>query len=227
MGICGIEGLTYGVEDVARCTRFFEDWGLMLLERGEHGADFALPDHSTLHIRSMHDRGLPPARVPGSTVRETVWAVESDEHLAALAGELARDRPLAEGTDGTLHFTDDTGYAIGLRRTARHLDPEPLAQTNTVGCIKRMDQRAAAAFAFRSLPRRFVHVVYWVPFELERAQRFYVERLGFRPTESVVGAAHFLRSQSASDHHNLLLQQRGRNYGFQHVSRSRCATSTK
>jgi catechol 2,3-dioxygenase-like lactoylglutathione lyase family enzyme len=37
MGILGIDSVTYGVADVAQSTRFFEDFGLVALERGERG----------------------------------------------------------------------------------------------------------------------------------------------------------------------------------------------
>jgi catechol 2,3-dioxygenase-like lactoylglutathione lyase family enzyme len=218
MTICGIDSLLYGVEDVALCTRFFENWGLELAGSGRHGADFMLLDGTTLQLRSRHERSLPPPLVPGSSVRETVWGVDSLDSVAAIGAELSRDREVSEGPDGTVHAFDESGYAIAFRKSLRQAQREPLPQTNSPGCVQRTDARAAGAFPYRIRPRRFVHVVYWIPTELERARRFYTERLGFRVTESVTGAGHFMRCAPSGDHHNLFLQQVGRNAGFQHVA---------
>jgi hypothetical protein len=215
--ITGVESLTYGVEDIALCTRFFSDWGLDLVDSGRHGSDFRLRDGSSLHIRAVDDRALPPAPVRGSTVRETVWGLESADDVEAV-GAVLSDREVKRAADGTLRSRDETGYAIAFRPTARHLEPVAHAPANSVGRVGRMDERAEAALPYRIVPTRFVHVVNWVPFELERAMRFYVDRLGFRRTETVTGSGHFLRCNSAGDHHNLFLQQQGRNHGFQHIA---------
>ena len=218
MNITGVESLVYGVEDVASCTRFFTDWGLELSDRGRHGADFLLRDGSTLALRPIGDASLPPAVVQGSTVRDTVWGVEAKDDLQAVAAALSSDRDVSQAADGTLRSVDDGGYPISFRLTARHLEPTAHAPMNSVGRVGRIDARAEAALPYRVSPARFVHVVNWVPRELDRAMRFYVERLGFRRTETVTGVGHFLRCTGAGDHHNMFLQQKGLNHGFQHVA---------
>jgi hypothetical protein len=165
----------------------------------------------------MDDAALPPAVVGGSTLRETVWGVDDAAELEAIGTALGADRDVRSNT-GTLRCVDETGYAIGFRMTERHLEPAVHATANSVGRFGRIDQRAEAALPYRISPMRFVHVVNWVPFGLDAAMRFYVERLGFRRTETVRGAGHFLRCAPAGDHHNLFLQQSGRNHGFQHVA---------
>ena len=63
MKIIGVESVIYGVEDVAQSTRFHEDWGLELTNKGAAGSDFKLPDDTTVHIRAIDDSSLPPASV--------------------------------------------------------------------------------------------------------------------------------------------------------------------
>ncbi len=214
MAICGVESLVYGVEDLERCARFFEDWGLQpAVGRG----DWSLPDGTTIRLRAIGDRSLPPALVPGSTVRETVWGVDSRESLQAIGAELSRDREVTE-TSGTLHTVDQAGYAIAFRITGRKPLKADLPHVNSLRDIGRKDERARAALPYRVHPQRIVHLVSWVPRDIDAAMRFYVERLGFRLTESVDTSGHFLRCAAESDHHNLFLNCRGDNFGFQHVA---------
>jgi hypothetical protein len=219
MSIRGVESLLYGVEDLALACRFFEDWGLACRHRGERGADFALPDRTTVCLRPIDDHALPAPLVPGSTVRETVWGVDSGKDIDTIAAELAKDRAVRQSADGILHAVDDLGYAVGFKVTTREAVTMRLADTNTVGGVSRRDARAAAALAYRVRPQRFVHVVYWIPQRLlARARDFYVGRLGFCLTESVATSGHFLRCGPHGDHHNLFLNCRGDNFGFQHVA---------
>ncbi len=215
MAIRGVESLVYGVEDLERCARFFEDWGLEC-PPGER-SQWNLPDGTSLLLRPISDPCLPPPLVPGSTVRETVWGVDSRQALQAIAAELSRDREVTEKS-GTVHSVDDSGYAIAFRLTRRRPLEAELPGVNSLRRIGRKDKRARAAFAYRVRPLRIIHLVYWVPREIDAAMRFYVERLGFRLTESVDGSGHFLRCASDSDHHNLFLNCRGDNFGFQHVA---------
>ncbi len=55
MNIVGLDSLIYGVDDIDAAIRFHEDWGLELLERGVSGADFALADGTTVHVRRADD----------------------------------------------------------------------------------------------------------------------------------------------------------------------------
>jgi hypothetical protein len=75
MTISRIESVVYGVEDVATGIRYFEDWGLECVERGDHGADFATPAGQSILVRASADTALPPAVQSGSTLREVIWGV--------------------------------------------------------------------------------------------------------------------------------------------------------
>ena len=47
MNIIGLESVIYGADDIKKAIRFQEDWGLELVEKGNSGAKFKLPDNTT------------------------------------------------------------------------------------------------------------------------------------------------------------------------------------
>ena len=55
-------------------------------------------------------------------------------------------------------------------------------------------------------PRTLSHVVYFVP-DVEKAERFYAERLGFRCTDRFLHLGPFLRPAGSLDHHCLFMIQ--------------------
>ena len=61
MSILGIDRITYGVEDVAKCRKFFLDWGLKLVRESESALDFESLNGCEVHVRDMEDATLPPA----------------------------------------------------------------------------------------------------------------------------------------------------------------------
>ena len=216
MTIERIESLTFGVEDVDAGIRFFEDWGLGTAERAGAGAVFVTPENQAIHIRRADDGGLPETNEPGSTLREAVWGVDSDDALAALAADLARDREVAEDADGTLHSRDQTGNAIGFcraRRTPVQVD-EPRFNLNDA--MPRLNRRVAER---RAHPIRLGHVVYMIPKEgWEAATDYYVDRLGFRLIDRSLDLGDFMRCEGANDHHSLFLLNAADVARFHHIA---------
>ena len=45
-----------------------------------------------------------------------------------------------------------------------------------------------------------------------------MDRLGFKLTESIKDLGFFMRCGASHDHHNLFLENRGNNFGFQHIA---------
>jgi hypothetical protein len=76
MEISGLESLAYGVEDMATCIRFNQDFGLELVESGSKGAMFQTVEGATIVLRDINDRGLPKAVTPGARLRRVVWGGE-------------------------------------------------------------------------------------------------------------------------------------------------------
>jgi catechol 2,3-dioxygenase-like lactoylglutathione lyase family enzyme len=209
MTILRIESLAYGVEDIDAGIRYFEDWGLSLVARGTRGADFRLPSGQTIQIRQAADKALPATAEAGSTLREIVWGVDSARSLKAIRAELARDRDVTAGADGTLHARDESGFAIAFRRAA-------------AGGKAAAKQPARMNRPFdperRARPRKMGHVVYCLlKSDLDKATAFYRERLGFRLSDGTPGG-NFLRCEGTNDHHSLFLLSRPDRRAFDHVA---------
>jgi len=214
MTISRIESVVYGVEDVASGIRYFEDWGLECLERGEHGADFVTPAGQSVLLRRAKDASLPAAVETGSTVREVIWGVNSGGALETISADLARDRDVRSGADGTLHTRDESGFAIGFCGMAP-------SRKSTSG--KRAAAHARMNHPFdperRARPARIGHVVYTVrQKDFEKASAFYIERLKFRLSDRAVGFGDFMRCPGSNDHHSLFFHVRADRPAFDHVA---------
>jgi catechol 2,3-dioxygenase-like lactoylglutathione lyase family enzyme len=217
MPILRPESITYGVEDVARCTQYFEDFGLAVIERGSQGAIFRTLTNQTVHVRAATDRGLPPAVQPGSTLRLTVWGVSDAAGLEAIGAELSRDRELRRDASDILHTHDESGLPIAFAiARPEKISIEP-PQANFGGVANRLNQPLPRIE--RVSPLRLVHVVYHIRKEgRERTAAFYRERLGFRLSDRSVDAGDFMRCGGSLDHHNLLLLHRADRVEFNHVA---------
>ncbi len=115
MAIIGIETILYGVDDVAECTRYFEDFGLPVLERSETHTHFRLPEGSNVLIRHISDPAIPKSKLVGTGACEVIWGVDRQDNLDRLVKSLGRDRDISFDADGTAHCLTDDGLAIGFR----------------------------------------------------------------------------------------------------------------
>ena len=203
MTILGIDAVVYRVEDMARGRRFFDDWGLAKRMSNRGGTIYETESRGQVILRpaSARDDALAGAD-PGCAVREVVWGVSSKAALKAIARELGRDREVRVDPDGGLHSVDACGIGIGFRR-ARHRGPKvERSPINAAGRRERVD-RVGRTYD-RARPLRIGHVVFAVP-DIDEAEAFYTERLGFRVSDRYVGRGVFMRCASEGDHHNLFL----------------------
>ena len=53
MNIIGLESVIYGADDIKKAIRFQEDWDLELIEKGNSGAKFKLPDNTTAQFLDL------------------------------------------------------------------------------------------------------------------------------------------------------------------------------
>ncbi len=217
MGICRIEELHYGVEDVEQCTRFFADFGLEQTEPVHAGVMFTTPVGQQLHLRPLGDPGLPPALEQGSTIREMVWGVEGADDLRELGEALAVDREVEEDTEGTLHTHDHTGFGVGLR-AARPSGAELWHRgVNATGAEQRWNEPLDRLG--RAQPYRMCHVALFIPLaEWEQAVAFYTERLRFRITDQPLDMGTFMRAERDADQHTLLLGHRADKTAINHIA---------
>jgi len=211
-GVVGLESVVYGVEDVAKSTKFFGDYGFEPIEAGKSGSTLLTPEKTTIAIRDMHDESLPAPIEDGSTVRETIWGVDTQAHLDAIVADLSRDLPVTTDADGTAHTVDPMGNGVGLRVTA--IEPvhmEPLT-FNAVGEAMRVNARAKV-YRYAE-PQHLGHIVFLTS-HFDETFDFYTNRLGFWVSDYIDGLGAFLRC--SSDHHNVFLVRSERN-GLNHIS---------
>jgi hypothetical protein len=206
MKILRVESLVYGVEDMEKGVRFFQDWGL-----SKTGASsFTLPSGQTVELKPASDSSLPKAPINGSTVREVVWGVDNEASLEELRKELGRDREVHVGSDGALHTRDDIGFGIGFRKTSAA--PKSVA-AKADRMNKPFDPPRTAT------PIRIGHVVYNIPRDgQQKAADFYTRRLQFRMTDHTGDLGDFLRCNGSNDHHNLFFLLPPNHAAFNHAA---------
>lgn len=211
MSITNVETVTFGVEDLETSRRFWRDFGLNEGERDTWSA----ADGSAVLLRAWSDPALPAAIEGGSTAREVTFGVDSKEHLAALAAELARDRPVSEDAAGTIHAVDPLGFAIAFRLTRRQRVVAPPLRFNTPGRPDRLNTRGE--FFGCAHPLELTHTVYMVD-DPGTVVPFYTERLGFIVSDCYPGRGYFMRGGASHHHHNLFLIKIPGKRGFHHVA---------
>jgi len=197
MKIIGIEELVFGVEDITTIGGFLIDYGL----DSAGGGRFEAQDGTAVVLVKNDDPSLPPAPGPLCMLRKTVMAVAGSDALNAIGDELARDRDVTTLADGSIVSVDDAGFAIGFTVTHRR----PLVGlgevSNAPGSpIQRAVNQIGVDLSLPIRPRTLSHVVYFVP-DVAKAERFYLERLGFRCSDRFIGAGPFLRPAGTLDHH--------------------------
>ncbi len=206
MSILGIDRITYGVADVARCRKFFLDWGLKLVRESGNALDFETLNGCEAQVRSIEDPSLPPAIEPGPTLREVVWGVESEADLVRIRSNV-----------GDLRTTDPNGLALAFRVTRKRAVDVKGVPINAWGQPGRGVNRRST-FYERAEPIEVGHVVFFTD-RLAEAERFYVDKLGFRVSDRYPGRGLFLRCAPEGGHHDLfLLQPPAAKRGLNHVA---------
>jgi catechol 2,3-dioxygenase-like lactoylglutathione lyase family enzyme len=204
MSILGIDRIVYGVEDLAKCRRFFLDWGLKLLREDESSLDFETLNGCEVFIRHKDDARLPPAIEPGPTLRRVTWGVESVADLDRLRGVLGASAEWLED-EGTLRTVDPNGVGIGFRMTRKRKINVQGVPINAWGQPGRGVNRRSTIYE-RAEPVEVGHVVFFTD-RLAEVERFYVDKLGFCVSDRYPGRGLFLRCAPVGGHHDLFLLQ--------------------
>lgn len=200
MKIIGPDALVFGVDDVAACTQYLNDYGLTPVGNGR----FEALDGTAVVIQAKGDDQLPPSMDTASMLRETVYGVADVASLDAIEAELRRDREVTR-TNGIMRSADDAGFALAFQVTSRKALHLPGETSNAPGSAHRKPNELGVREEMLPRPRTLSHVVYFVP-DAVKAQAFY-ERLGFVCTDKLVGAGPFLRPAGTLEHHTLFLIQ--------------------
>ncbi|MEU6102056.1 VOC family protein [Streptomyces flaveolus] len=217
MGIQRIESVTYSIDDLGECVRFFEDFGLFLLERTDEHAVFETLTGQTLHLDTDPGPLVPASVENGPTLREVVWGVDTREELARLVAAVGRDHTVRESADGVHHTVDRSGFGVGLtlaRPKKAAVAPRP---ANTLGHVGRWNE--ALEPITRAHPLRMCHVALNIAKEgKDEAVAFYTGLLGFRPTDVVEPMGVFLQAPGDDDQHTMLLCHRPDRAGVNHIA---------
>ncbi|AMO74290.1 VOC family protein [Pseudomonas citronellolis] len=216
MSVLGIDEITYGVEDLPRCRRFFEDWGLDLVDERADQAVFETLNGCRVVVAALDKPGLPPAIEPGSTVREVVWGVASADDLALYASRIATAPGFVEGGE-RIGCTDPNGLAIRLQVTRkRELVLEECGAHNTWNSKARINKPSPVYE--RATPVEVGHVVFFVK-DVDACEAFYREAFGFQTSDRYPGRGAFLRTAEEGGHHDLfMLQLPAPRAGLNHVA---------
>lgn len=207
MDILGVDSVTLALHDVETGQRYLRDFGLDEVERGPDGSFFAAQDGTGLRVAHWDDPNLPPAIVTPPNFRETVWGVRDRATLDAIAAELGKDREVRVDGAGRVRSVDEDGYPIVFQLSARRpLPPQP-SLVNVPGLPPMRAPNEIADYSSQVRPLTLAHHVFYT-LDMARAERFYVERLGFHVTDRFTGTGVFLRSHGCPEHHNLYLIQR-------------------
>ena len=203
MAINGIETLVYGVGDVERCGRFFDDFGLVRLpEQTAEAIAYELPEGSKVVLRHRDDPQLPSGAIEGDGVREVIWGVSDQRAFDRLVAGLRVDREVEVDGDSTARFVSDFGIPMGFRLYARRPVVSAPAPLNAPGRVNRLNQHRK--WRRRAFPQVISHVVFSVP-DYEAGYAFMRDRLGFRLSDSQAGFGKYLRAPGTNAHHSLLL----------------------
>lgn len=218
MGIQRIESITYGVDDLPECVRFFQDMGLTLVESDDSRAVFETLVKQTVRLETDADSSLPPPVESSPTIREAVWGVDTQDELDRLVDNLAADRTVRHGDDGVYHTHDETGFGLGLTLArADGFEPAPPRPSNTMGRVERWN--AALEEIEQVRPLRICHLALNIPKAgSQEAIDFYIDRLGFTATDVVKPMGTFLQCEGDDDQHNFLLCHRPDKAGMNHIA---------
>jgi catechol 2,3-dioxygenase-like lactoylglutathione lyase family enzyme len=206
--IMGLAGITLGVADLDEAKRFISDFGLPLRRSDGMHLLYELEECSTVTVKKHDDPSLPaPFGEAAASLREIVWAIDSQEALEALEADLRHDVEVKKDEDGSIHFVDPSGIATRLRLFLRKPVLYCPDQLNAPDAVRRLGRHRRWHKHCR--PKVMQHVVFCVDDALAAA-RFYVHRLGFNLSDALgQGIGYFLRAPGTSEHHSIFFMQKG------------------
>lgn len=217
MAILRIERAVYGVDDLATCTRFFEDFGLSQREQSPDVVKLATQTGALVELRLASDPTLAPSLESGPTLREIVWGVDDQAGFDRLVDNLRRDREVRMDDEGVAHTRDETGFGLGFTIAKPEIPQSQGQLANCYGADSRWNQPLTLPPQIR--PLRICHVAWNIPKQRrEAAVALYTERLGFRITDDVRPMGTFMQAEGDRDQHTILLCHRPDRAGINHTS---------
>lgn len=205
MNILGPDALIFGVDDIEGTTRFLTDYGLTPVHAGPRGGRFETQEGTAIIIAPNDDPSLPPPLPSGTSVRKMVYGVDTAQTVEAIAAELGKDRAVRRLPDGSIEAQDDNGFTLGFQVTVRRTLNLPAEAINAPGAKpQRAPNQLGVDVDAWPKPRTLGHFAAFSP-DAAKAEAFYVNRLGFRVTDRLLGAGMFLQAGGTMEHHTLFL----------------------
>jgi catechol 2,3-dioxygenase-like lactoylglutathione lyase family enzyme len=193
MALHRLTTITLGVPALEPVARYYEEFGLTPLGAGR----FATADGG---------EQLRLVATPTRRLVELGIGVDDADDLGRIAASLARLGLAAERGADTLTAVDAGTRVRAVVGIAPRLQQAPAVSTayNGPGRPERRNARADAVLRGAQVrPRKLGHVVLGST-DHAASQRFFVEGLGFKVSDTIDGLASFLRC--STDHHNVLVQ---------------------
>jgi catechol 2,3-dioxygenase-like lactoylglutathione lyase family enzyme len=193
MALHRLTHVAIGVPDVALARAYYEDFGLEA-----RGDGWLASEDGGEQLRLLPS--------PRRRCLEIGIGCDDADDVERVAASLARLGCAVErSAEGVAALDPGTAVRASIRTAPRLAPPErKAAATNGPGCVGRRGLRADAVMRERpARPFKLGHVVLGST-EFDATQRFFVEGLGFKISDSIAGLASFLRC--STDHHNLLVQ---------------------
>ena len=207
MAVTGIDQITYCSDDLPTMRQFFQDWGLQLSQESADELVFESLNGCRVIVAAMDKPGLPPAIEDGPTLREVVWAVESEADLNRYAAAIANDPGfMDEQVDGARRIgcTDPNGMAVRLQVTRKRPVQVDCAVMNTWNEQPRIN--APSPMYERATPIEVGHVVFFVA-DVNACEAFYTDRFGFVCSDRYPDRGAFMRCADDGGHHDMFLLQ--------------------
>jgi catechol 2,3-dioxygenase-like lactoylglutathione lyase family enzyme len=193
MALHRLTSVSIGVPNVAETAAYYEDFGLTRLDNNR----FATVDGGA-QLR------LVPS--PRRRLVELGIGVSDPDDLDAVARRLTKVGATVEQTSSAVAAVDPGTAVRAVLTIADPINARPasvIAQ-NAPGRPDRGTTRAEPILRENPVrPRKLGHVVLGST-DLEASERFFIQGVGFKVSDTIAGLASFLRC--STDHHNLLVQ---------------------
>lgn len=205
MGFSGIDAVLFGVADMASSRRFLAASGLREIHAAPDRVVAETRDGTEVVLVPADAPDLPPPAWPGATLREVVWGATDAAGLKNGLAQLGAVGALVAGPDGLPRALDPNGLRLAFRVSRRrHVKVAP-TPANAPGNPARIDRRAPSPAG--AAPVRIGSLALEAA-DLSAMRAFYVEAMGFVPSDESPGHAVFLRCRRRGEHHALLLTAR-------------------
>ncbi len=193
MALHRLTSVTIGVPNVAETATYYEEFGLTRHD----GNRFATADGGEqLRLVASPRRRL---------VELGIGAADPDDIDSVAARLTAAGAAVKQTPDSLAAVNPGTGVRVVVSvADPVSQDAAPAVAQNAPGRRDRGTSRAEPILRATPVrPRKLGHVVLGST-DLEASERFFIQGVGFKVSDTIAGAASFLRC--STDHHNLLVQ---------------------